>query len=125
MLLAGNIFSKEFKKGYKAKDLFNLGMIFTIISFINIYLSLFFISIIFLIPQIIEKQKAILSLFLGVFSSLSILMTLNHYYYRTSILCSRPEILNSNFTYENVKSVFRTFLDIYSYCINDFFYSKI
>ncbi len=63
LLLAGNIFSKEFKKGYKVKDLFNLGMIFTIISFINIYLSLFFISIIFLIPQIIEKQKALISFF--------------------------------------------------------------
>ena len=102
LLLAGNIFSKEFKKGYKAKDLFNLGMIFTIISFINIYLSLFFISIIFLIPQIIEKQKALISLFLGCFSSLSTLITLT-YYYTGQVFYSRPEILNSNFTFENKK----------------------
>ena len=102
LLLAVNIFSKEFNQEYKAKDLFNLGMIFTIISFINFYLSLFFISITFLIPQIIEKQKAIISLFLGVFSSLSILMTLNHHI-TGDIFYVRPDILNSNFTYENVK----------------------
>jgi len=102
LLLAGNIFSKEFKKGYKAKDLFNLGMIFTIISFINIYLSFFFISIIFLIPQIIDKQKALISLFLGCFSSLSTLITLT-YYYTGQVFYSRPEILNSNFTLENKK----------------------
>ena len=102
LLLAGNIFSKEFNQEYKAKDLFNLGMIFTIISFINFYLSLFFISITFLIPQIIEKQKAIISLFLGVFSSLSILMTLNHHI-TGDIFYVRPDILNINFTYENVK----------------------
>ena len=98
LLLAGNIFSKEFKKGYKAKDLFNLGMIFTIISFINIYLSLFFISLLFLIPQIIDKQKALISLFLGCFSSLSTLITLT-YYYTGQVFYSRPEILNSNFTF--------------------------
>ena len=103
LLLAGNIFSKEFKKGYKAKDLFNLGMIFTIISFINIYLSFFFISIIFLIPQIIDKQKALISLFLGCFSSLSTLITLT-YYYTGQVFYSRPEILNSNFTFENKKA---------------------
>lgn len=102
LLLAGNIFSKEFNQEYKAKDLFNLGMIFTIISFINIYLSLFFISIIFLIPQIIEKQKALISLFLGCFSSLSILVTLT-YYYTGQLFYTRPEILNSNFTFENKK----------------------
>ncbi len=102
LLLAGNIFSKEFKKGYKIKDLFNLGMIFTIISFINIYLSLFFISIIFLIPQIIEKQKALISLFLGCFSSLSIVVTLT-YYYTGQLFYTRPEILNTNFTFENKK----------------------
>ena len=102
LLLAGNIFSKEFNQEYKAKDLFNLGMIFTIISFINFYLSMFFVSIIFLVPQIIEKKKAIISLFLGVFSSLTILMTLTHYI-TGDIFYVRPDILNSNFIYENVK----------------------
>ena len=75
-------------------------MIFTIISFINIYLSFFFISIIFLIPQIIDKQKALISLFLGCFSSLSTLITLT-YYYTGQVFYSRPEILNSNFTFDN------------------------
>ena len=102
LLLAGNIFSKEFNQEYKAKDFFNLGMIFTIICFINFYLSLFFISITFLIPQIIEKQKALISLFLGCFSSLSILVTLT-YYYTGQLFYTRPEILNSNFTFENKK----------------------
>ena len=102
LLLAGNIFSKEYNKVYKAKDLFNLGMIFTTISFINIYLSLFFISTIFLVPQIIEKQKAFISFFLGIFSSLLVLITLSHYT-TGQIFYIRPNILSSNFTYENVK----------------------
>ncbi len=102
LLLAGNVFSKEFNKVYKAKDLFNLGLIFTTISFINIYLSLFFISIIFLIPKIIDKKKALVSLLLGIFSSLSILITLT-YYITGNIFYIRIGILNKNFTYENVK----------------------
>ena len=102
LLLAGNIFSKEFNEGYKTKDLFNLGMIFTIITYINIYLSLFFISIIFLVPQINEKQKAFVSLILGIFSSSLILATVTHY--KTGqIFYIRPDLLNRNFTYENVK----------------------
>ncbi len=102
LLLAGNIFSKEFNKVNKAKDFFNLGMIFTTISFINIYLSMFFISLIFLIPKIIDKQNALLSLFLGIFSSLSILISITHYS-TGQIFYTRPDILNRNFTFENVK----------------------
>ena len=102
LLLAFNIFSKEFNKVYKAKDLFNLGMIFTTISFINIYLSMFFISLIFLIPKIIDKQKILLSLLLGIFSSLSILITLTHFG-TGQIFYTQPDMLNRNFTNENVK----------------------
>ena len=40
LLIAANIFFKEIRQSNIPKDLFNLGLIFTIISYININLSL-------------------------------------------------------------------------------------
>ena len=102
LLLAANIFSKEFSERFKERDLFNLGVFFTIVSYINIYLSLFFISIIFLLPRIIEKRKAFISLVIGVISTISILITIS--YYKTGqIFYDQPDLLNKNFTYKNAK----------------------
>ena len=103
LLIAANIFFKEIKQSNIPKDLFNLGLIFTIISYININLSLFFLSTLLILTKSIDKKKAIFSLAIGIFTMLLILMTV--YHYKTGqILYKQPEFLAKNIVIDNFKT---------------------
>ena len=95
LLFAANILSKEINKINPVKDFFILGFIFTSLSYINPNLSLFFISIFLVIIYIPFKQKALISILLGIVAALLILITISHAF-TGNIFYSQPEILGSN-----------------------------
>ena len=107
LLFAANILSKEINKINPVKDFFVLGFIFTSLSYINFNLSLFFSSIILVIIYIPFKQKALISILLGILAALSILITISHAI-TGNIFYTQPEILGSHiFTpFENNNSEF-------------------
>ncbi|MDA9843237.1 hypothetical protein N9C47_00105 [Flavobacteriaceae bacterium] len=70
LVIALNIFSKDWSKGNSNKALFSLGCLFTITSFINSYFSIFFISTLLIIIRLNNKRSAIFSLLIGVFMTL-------------------------------------------------------
>ncbi len=78
LLFAANIFSKDITKINPTKDFFNLGFIFTIISFLNPNLSLFFLSIGLIFTYIPRKKEALISTLIGVVASTSIIITILH-----------------------------------------------
>ena len=95
LLFAANILSKEINKINPVKDFFILGFIFTSLSYINPNLSLFFISIFLVIIYIPFKQKALISILLGIVAALLILITISHAF-TGNIFYTQPEILGSN-----------------------------
>ena len=95
LLFAANILSKEINKINPVKDFFVLGFIFTSLSYINPNLSLFFISIFLVIIYIPFKQKALISILLGIVAALLILITISHAF-TGNIFYTQPEILGSN-----------------------------
>ena len=95
LLFSANILSKEINKINPVKDLFLLGFIFTSISYINPNLSLFFLSIVLVIIYIPFKQKALISILLGIVAALSILITISHAF-TGNIFYTQPEALGSN-----------------------------
>jgi len=95
LLFAANILSKEINKINPVKDFFVLGFIFTSLSYINFNLSLFFSSIILVIIYIPFKQKALISILLGILAALSILITISHAI-TGNIFYTQPEILGSH-----------------------------
>ena len=95
LLFAANILSKEINKINPVKDFFLLGFIFTSLSYINPNLSLFFLSILLPILYIPSKQKALISILLGIVAALSILITISHAF-TGNIFYTQPEILGSN-----------------------------
>ena len=95
LLFAANILSKEINKINPVKDFFLLGFIFTSLSYINPNLSLFFLSILLTILNIPSKQKALISILLGIVAALSILITISHAI-TGNIFYTQPEILGSN-----------------------------
>ena len=95
LLFAANILSKEINKINPVKDFFLLGFIFTSLSYINPNLSLFFLSILLPIPYIPSKQKALISILLGIVAALSILITISHAI-TGNIFYTQPEILGSH-----------------------------
>ena len=95
LLFAANILSKEINKINPVKDFFVLGFIFTSLSYINFNLSLFFSSIILVIIYIPFKQKALISILLGIVAALSILITISHAI-TGNIFYTQPEILGSH-----------------------------
>tara|TARA_A100001015_G_C15022900_1_gene728919 strand:- start:1340 stop:2281 length:942 start_codon:yes stop_codon:yes gene_type:complete len=78
LLFSANILSKEINKINPVKDFFVLGFIFTSMSYINPNFSLFFFSIFLVIIYIPFKQKALISILLGIVAALSILITISH-----------------------------------------------
>ena len=95
LLFAANILSKEINKINPVKDFFLLGFIFTSLSYINPNLSLFFLSILLTILYIPSKQKALISILLGIVAALSILITISHAF-TGNIFYTQPEALGSN-----------------------------
>ena len=95
LLFAANILSKEINKINPVKDFFVLGLIFTSLSYINFNLSLFFFSIFLVIIYIPFKQKALISILLGILAALSILITISHAI-TGNIFYTQPEILGSH-----------------------------
>ena len=95
LLFAANILSKEINKINPVKDFFLLGFIFTSLSYINPNLSLFFLSILLTILYIPSKQKALISILLGILAALSILITISHAI-TGNIFYTQPEILGSH-----------------------------
>ena len=95
LLFAANILSKEINKINPVKDFFVLGFIFTSLSYINFNLSLFFFSIFLVIIYIPFKQKALISILLGIVAALSILITISHAI-TGNIFYTQPEILGSH-----------------------------
>ena len=95
LLFAANILSKEINKINPVKDFFLLGFIFTSLSYINFNLSLFFFSIFLVIIYIPFKQKALISILLGIVAALSILITISHAI-TGNIFYTQPEILGSH-----------------------------
>ena len=95
LLFAANILSKEINKINPVKDFFALGFIFTSLSYINFNLSLFFFSIFLVIIYIPFKQKALISILLGIVAALSILITISHAI-TGNIFYTQPEILGSH-----------------------------
>tara|TARA_B100001094_G_scaffold20175_1_gene17147 strand:- start:37 stop:969 length:933 start_codon:yes stop_codon:yes gene_type:complete len=95
LLFAANILSKEINKINPVKDFFVLGFIFTSLSYINFNLSLFFSSIFLVIIYIPFKQKALISILLGILAALSILITISHAI-TGNIFYTQPEILGSH-----------------------------
>ena len=95
LLFAANILSKEINKINPVKDFFVLAFIFTSLSYINFNLSLFFLSIFLVIIYIPFKQKALISILLGIVAALSILITISHAI-TGNIFYTQPEILGSH-----------------------------
>ena len=95
LLFAANILSKEINKINPVKDFFLLGFIFTSLSYINPNLSLFFLSILLTILYIPSKQKALISILLGIVAALSILITISHAI-TGNFFYTQPEILGSH-----------------------------
>ena len=95
LLFAANILSKEINKINPVKDFFLLCFIFTSLSYINPNLSLFFPSILLTILYIPSKQKALISILLGIVAALSILITISHAI-TGNIFYTQPEILGSH-----------------------------
>ena len=95
LLFAANILSKEINEINPVKDFFLLGFIFTSLSYINLNLSLFFFSIVLVIIYIPSKQKALISILLGIAAALSILITISHAI-TGNIFYTQPEVLGSN-----------------------------
>ena len=95
LLFAANILSKEINKINPVKDFFVLGFIFTSVSYINPNLSLFFFSIFLVIIYIPFKQKALISILLGIVAALSILITISHAF-TGNIFYTQPEVLGLN-----------------------------
>lgn len=107
LLFAANILSKEINKINPVKDFFVLGFIFSSLSYINLNLSLFFFSILLTITYIPSKQKALISILLGIVAALSILITISHAI-TGNIFYTQSEFLGSHiFTpFENNNSEF-------------------
>ena len=95
LLFAANILSKEINKINPVKDFFVLGFIFTSLSYINPNLYLLFISMFLVIIYIPFKQKALISILLGIVAALLILITISHAF-TGNIFYTQPEILGSN-----------------------------
>ena len=95
LLFSANILSKEINKINPVKDFFLLGFILTSISYINPNLSLFFFSIVLVIIYIPFKQKALISILLGIVAALSILITISHAF-TGNIFYTQPEVLGLN-----------------------------
>lgn len=95
LLFAANILSKEINKINPVKDFFLLSFIFTSLSYINPNLSLFFLSILLTVLYIPSKQKALISILLGIVAALSILITISHAI-TGNIFYTQPEILGSH-----------------------------
>ena len=100
ILFSLNIFSRDFNKYSIFRSIFSLGIIFTIISFFNINLSLFFFSIILLLKYITDFKKSIISLTLSVAVTLQLLLIFT--YLKTGkFFYQKPEFLSESFSVAN------------------------
>ncbi len=103
ILLSLNIYSRDFTKFSIPRSIFSLGIIFTIMSFVNINLSLFFFLIIFLLKYMTNFKKAIISLILSVIVTLQLLLMVT--YLKTGkFLYQKPKYFSENISTANFSS---------------------
>jgi len=100
ILFSLNIFSRDFNKSSILKSIFSLGIIYTIMSFVNINLSVFFFSIIFLLKYITDFKKSIISLILSVAVTLQLLLMFT-YLITGDFFYHKPEFMSLNISTAN------------------------
>ncbi len=100
ILISLNIFSRDFNNLSILKSIFSLGITFTIMSFVNINLSLFFFSIFFLLKYITDFKKSIISLILSVGVTLQLLLMFT-YLITGKFFYQKPEYLAESISATN------------------------
>tara|TARA_Y100000389_G_C17407666_1_gene489007 strand:+ start:57 stop:998 length:942 start_codon:yes stop_codon:yes gene_type:complete len=100
ILFSLNIFSRDFNNSSILKSIFSLGIIYTIMSFVNINLSFFFFSIFFLSRYITDFKKPIISLILSVAVTLQLLLMFT-YLITGDFFYHKPEFISVNISTAN------------------------
>ncbi len=100
ILLSLNIFSRDFNNSSILKSIFSLGITYTIMSFVNINLSLFFFLIIFLLRYITDIKKAIITLALSILVTLQLLFLIT-YLLTGEFFYHKPEFMSGNISPAN------------------------
>ena len=100
ILISLNIFSRDFNKSSILRSIFSLGITFTIISFVNINLALFFFSIFFLLRYINDFKKPIISLIVSVAVTLQLLLMFT-YLITGKFFYQKPEYLAESISVAN------------------------
>ncbi|MAD30262.1 MAG: hypothetical protein CMC00_04455 [Flavobacteriaceae bacterium] len=100
ILLSLNIFSRDFNNSSILKSIFSLGITYTIMSFVNINLSLFFFLIIFLLRYIPDIKKAIITLALSILVTLQLLFLIT-YLLTGEFFYHKPEFMSGNISPAN------------------------
>lgn len=100
ILFSLNIFSRDFNNSSILKSIFSLGIIYTIMSFVNINLSVFFFSIIFLFRYIPDIKKTIITLALSILATLQLLFLIT-YLITGDFFYHKPEFMSENISTAN------------------------
>ena len=100
ILFSLNIYSRDFNNSSILKSIFSLGIIYTIMSFVNINLSVFFFSIIFLLRYIPDIKKAIITLALSILATLQLLFLIT-YLITGDFFYHKPEFMSENISTAN------------------------
>ena len=95
ILFSLNIFSRDFNNSSIFKSIFSLGIIYTIMSFVNINLSVFFFLIIFLFRYIPDIKKTIITLALSILATLQLLFLIT-YLITGDFFYHKPEFMSRN-----------------------------
>ena len=100
ILFSLNIHSRDFNNSSILKSIFSLGIIYTIVSFVNINMSVFFFSIIFLLRYIPDIKKAIITLALSILATLQLLFLIT-YLITGDFFYHKPEFMSENISTAN------------------------
>tara|TARA_X000001036_G_scaffold295634_1_gene274814 strand:+ start:1471 stop:2400 length:930 start_codon:yes stop_codon:yes gene_type:complete len=100
ILFSLNIFSRDFNNSSILKSIFSLGIIYTIMSFVNINLSVFFFLIIFLFRYIPDIKKTIIALALSILVTLQLLFLIT-YLITGDFFYHKPEFMSANISPAN------------------------
>jgi magnesium-transporting ATPase (P-type) len=95
ILFSLNIFSRDFNNSSILKSIFSLGIIYTIMSFVNINLSVFFFLIIFLFRYTPDIKKTIITLALSILVTLQLLILIT-YLITGDFFYHKPEFMSGN-----------------------------
>ena len=98
ILIAITLFSKDYKTAPPTKALFLLGVLYTIISFINSYYALFFITTILILKEAkYRSTKNIVAFFVGIILTLQLLCLISYlatgsFFYNTNFLKTQVSV---------------------------------